>query len=335
MANALRCVSPYYYILIRETHDPKMDHQLEILQQEFIRKTAGHSQILPETLNETKITELMDHVREGFIGRKQLLPGFIQSSCRNANVVIYLQRNDNPGMIPELVKTLGFMTAKVRDNNTLELELIATSFIYKGCGSTMMNTFLHSAKDAGFENLYLYSLLSPFEFYQGMGFTYMGHTKEDRVTNAKQKNYMMINLQKNDIRNFDIRKIKFQPPRPGTEMRVPTHKELMQFMDPSKPYPNIQPEHLKELGLMSQFRKTNKHGKKYLNANTYSSFLNHLSRKRNRSRQAEESSRGSPRESPRESSRETSRGSPRGVKRFKHVVRKVMNKIKSQKKKKY
>jgi hypothetical protein len=248
----------------------------------------------------------MDHVKSGVIGRGQIHPKFITTSCQTSNVVIYLQRNDNPGRLPELVKTLGFLTARVRDDNTLELELIATSLIYKGCGSTMMNTFLQSARDAGFEHLYLYSLLSPLPFYQSQNLSYLGHTKEDPSRDIKQKDYMIMNLQTNNIRNFDITSIVFDPPRPGTEIKVPTHNQLMSFMTPNQPYSNINSEDLKEIRSMFKHRKTTKNGKKYLNKNSYSSFLS-------RKRSAEEPKN-------------------KGAKRFKKVVRKVMNKMRSRSK---
>jgi hypothetical protein len=317
MAALMRCVSPYYYVLIRDTLDDRMNHQLETFQQEFIKKTSGHSQILPETMNETKITQLMDHVREGVIGRGELIPGFIQKSCRNSNIVIYLQRNDNPGSLPDLIKTLGFMSARVRDNNTLELELIATSLFYKGCGSTMLNTFLHSARDAGFENLYLYSLLSPLPFYLNMGLSYLGHTRGDRET--KPKDYMILNLQTNDIKDFDIKKIVFDPIKPGTEIITPTRNKLLEFTSPNQPYGNVQPEDLKEIGLRSQFRKTTKNGKKFFNRNAYN-----MSLKRNRSMNRSRN----------HNSRRAEATNTRGAKRFKMAVRKIMNKIKSQKRSK-
>jgi hypothetical protein len=321
MANLMRCVSPYYYVLTRETIDEGINQQLEAFKHDFVRKTVGHSQILPETMNETKITELMDHIRQGVIGRGQIQPTFIQSSCRNSNIVIYLQRNDNPGRLPELIKTLGFLTAKVRDNNTLELELIATSLIYKGCGSTLMNTFLQSARDSGFESLYLYSLLSPLPFYQNLGLTYLGHTRGD--TNAKRKDYMIMNLQTNDIKDFDIRKIIFDPPRPGTQIETVPHDKFLEFMGKNKPYENVQPEHLSRVRSMSRFRKTTNNGKKYLNQNAYQAYL--LSRKRSHSRNRSRSHARSHSRN-REAAEE-----PKGRKRFKIAVRKVLNKIKSQK----
>ncbi len=292
--NPLVCVQPYYYILIRETTDDKMNHQLENLQQEFLRKTAGHSQIMTEAMNETKISELMEHIKVEVIGRGQLNPKFIEKSCRTAKVVIYLQRNDNPGRLPELVKTLGFMTAHVRKDNTLELELIATSQIYRGCGSTMMNTFLHSARDAGFEHLYLYSLLSPMPFYQGQKLTLSGYNK------ISNKDYMIMDLQKNSIPKFDISRIAFDPPKPGTIIKVPTRNKLMEFMAPNQPYQNVSREHMNDIREMLKFRKTAKNGKRYLNQNSYAAFLQ--SRKRGR--------------------QETNRRT--GINRFRNAVRQVI-----------
>jgi hypothetical protein len=263
---ALHCVNPYYYVLIRDTQDDQMNRQLEIFQQEFLRKTPGHSQAIPETENETQLCQLLKHVESGVIGRGQLHPKFIRSSCEKSNIVIYLQRNDNPGKLPELVKTLGFLTAKVRENNTLELELIGTSMIYKGCGSNLMNTFLQSARTGGFEHCYLYTLLSPFQFYQKVGMTYLGHTRGN--ANTVPKDYMTIHLQGNHIQDVDLTSIVFDPPKPGTTFTVPHRPELMRFMSPNQPYGNLQPEHLTRLSEFMPKRKTSKLGK-YVSRNSY------------------------------------------------------------------
>jgi hypothetical protein len=297
MSNPLHCVNPYYYILIRETFDPRMNHQLEIFQQEFIRKTPGHSQAISEIVNEEKICELLTHVDRGVIGRKQLHPKFIRSSCEKSNIVIYLQRNDNPGRLPELVKTLGFLTAKVRGNNTLELELIGTSIIYKGCGSNLINTFFQSARNAEFEHCYLYTLLSPFQFYQKIGMTYLGHTRGNN--NTAPKDYMTIHLQGNHIQDVDLSSIIFDPPKPDTTYTVPEHKRLTAFTSPNEPYGNLQPENLNRLDQLMPLRRTAKLGR-YLTKNNY---------------------------------HKRSSSSGRGRKRFKKAIYKVLTKIKSNKKK--
>ncbi len=298
MANILHYVNPYYYVLIRETRNDQMNHQLEIFQQEFLRKTPGHSQEISEAVNESKICELLNHVEKGIIGRKQLREKFIRSSCEKSNIVIHLQRNDNPGRLPELAKTLGFLTAKVRENNTLELELIGTSLFYKGSGSNLINTFFQSARDAGFEHCYLYTLLSPFEFYQKVGMTYLGHTRGNRDTDPKD--YMTIHLQGNHIQDVDLTSIVFDPPKPGATFTVKHRHELTAFTSPNQPYTNLQSSNLTRLSQLMPMRKTTKNGKRYLNASAYS----------RRSRSLE-----------------------RGRKRFKSAVHKVMTKLKSNKKK--
>lgn len=259
MAEPLRCITPHYYILKRDTTDESVNLQLEALQQDFIQRTQGNSSVLPESFNEPKICELLSHVQSGVIGHGQLRPGFIRSSCETSNIVIYLQRTDNPSKIPDLTKTLGFMSAKVRENNTLELELIATSIIYKGCGANILNTFLASAKNAGFDHCYLYSLLSPFPFYQHQGFTYLGSMKGNR-----QKDYLYIDLQTNTIKPSNLSSIRFDPPKPGTTIKNPMHHELMEFMAPNTPFENVQPSNLARLSNFRTNRKRDKNGRMYV-----------------------------------------------------------------------
>lgn len=216
-----------------------------------------------EPSNEIKIQQLLSHVESGVIGHGYLQPKFIRNSCETSNIIIYLQRIDNETKIPKLTKTLVFMTAKVRENNAIELELISTSIIYKGCGSNILNTFLLAAREAGFDNCYLYSLLGAIPFYQSLGFIYLG-----RMKGNKDKDYFYKDLT-NSIKPGNISKISFDPPSPGTTFRIPTYNQVINFASPNIPYQFVQPSNLLNLKYYSNHLKTGKNGKRYVASNAF------------------------------------------------------------------